>query len=346
MKNFKKKYLNSVIIIFLLILFSLFYSKEYFLFHTENTKQQENIKETKENLKEFSLEDIREIEDIDIFKNPDKNILKIMVDKINNAKQRVYVEAYIFTEKDLRSALIRAKKRWIDIKIEMEKNVYMANSINKKTYDEFIKNEIDVIWSDSSDYALNHSKFFIIDDELLLSTWNFSYSMFTKNRDMMLFIKDKDILDKMLKNFQFDYQKEKDYIYDNNLVLSPFYSREKLEFLLKSAKKDIKIYFPYFQDARIQSILEDKLDEKIDIKIITDKKNDRFDEFKSIWFDIKVLKKLTQHAKIIIIDWKYAYVWSVNFSLSSLDKNKETWILIKNENVIKKLNDYFQEDFK
>jgi hypothetical protein len=52
----------------------------------------------------------------------------------------------------------------------MEKNVYMANNINKKTYDEFIKNKIDVIWSDSNNYALNHSKFFIIDDELLLST--------------------------------------------------------------------------------------------------------------------------------------------------------------------------------
>jgi hypothetical protein len=52
----------------------------------------------------------------------------------------------------------------------MEKNVYMANTINKKTYDEFIKNNIEIIWSDSTDYALNHSKFLIIDDEFILST--------------------------------------------------------------------------------------------------------------------------------------------------------------------------------
>jgi hypothetical protein len=56
------------------------------------------------------------------------------------------------------------------VKIIMEKNVYMANNINKKAYDEFVKNNIEVVWSDSSDYALNHSKFFIIDDEIILST--------------------------------------------------------------------------------------------------------------------------------------------------------------------------------
>jgi hypothetical protein len=72
--------------------------------------------------------------------------------------------------------------------------------------------------------------------------------MFTKNRDFMLFIKDKLILEKILANFVFDFKKDKNFIYDDNLVLSPFYSREKIEFLLKNAKKEILIYFPYFDD--------------------------------------------------------------------------------------------------
>lgn len=341
-----KKYLNSIIIILLFILFSIFNAREYFLFHSENKKEVLNIEKTKEKVSNFSFDKIRKLESLEIYKTPDKNLLKTLVQKIGNARNRIYIEAYIFTEKEIRSALIKAKKRWIDIKVEMEKNVYMANNINKKTYDEFIKNKIDVIWSDSNNYALNHSKFFIIDDELLLSTWNFSYSMFTKNRDFMLFIKDKLILEKILANFVFDFKKDKNFIYDDNLVLSPFYSREKIEFLLKNAKKEILIYFPYFDDVWLQSILEDKLNEWLNIKIITDKKNTKVDEFKSIWFDVKVLDKYTEHGKIIIVDWTYAYLWSVNFSTSSLDKNKETWILFKNENVITKLKDFFFEDFK
>lgn len=341
-----KKYLNSIIIILLFILFSFFNAREYFLFHSEWKDQLQKLEQTKTKVSNFSFDKIRKLENLEIYKTPDKNLLKTIVQKIGNAKNRVYIEAYIFTEKEIRSAVIKAKKRWIDVKVEMEKNVYMANNINKKTYDEFVKNNIEVVWSDSSDYALNHSKFFIIDDELLLSTWNFSYSMFTKNRDFMLFINDKLILEKILANFAFDFKKDKNFIYDDNLVLSPFYSREKIEFLLKNAKKEILIYFPYFDDIAIQSILEDKLNEWLDIKIITDKKNTKENEFKSIWFDVQVFDKYTEHGKIILVDWAYAYLWSVNFSTSSLDKNKETWILLRNENIITKLKDFFKEDFK
>lgn len=341
----KTKYINSIIILILFILFGISYAKEYFLFHNDWKEQTRKIEQTKSTLSNFSFNDIREIESIELYKTPDKNLLKTLVKMITEAKKRVYVEAYIFTEKDLRSALIKAKKSWIDVKVVMEKNVYMANSINKKTYDEFVKSNIDVIWSDSTDYALNHSKFFIIDDEVILSTWNWSYSMFTKNRDFMLFIKDKIILEKLLQTFNYDFTKEKKYVYDENLVLSPFFSRWKLEYLLNNASKEIKIYFPYFWDEKIQSILEDKLDSNIDIKILTDKKNEKLEEFKSIWFDIKAIPKLTEHAKVILIDGKYLYIWSINFSTSSLDKNRETWILLKNENVIKKLNEFFTEDF-
>lgn len=342
----KNKYINSIIILILFILFGISYAEEYFLFHNEWKDQTKEAEQTKNTLSNFSFEDIREIENIEIFKTPDKNLLKTIVKKIEEAKNRVYIEAYIFTEKDLRSALIKAKKSWVDVKVIMEKNVYMANNINKKTYDEFVKNNIEVIWSDGADYALNHSKFFIIDDEVILSTWNLSYSMFSKNRDILLFIKDEVILEKILKNFMFDFKKDKNHIYDNNLVLSPFYSREKIEFLINSAKKDIKLYFPYFGDDKLQSILEDKLDSNINIKIVTDKKNEKVEEFNNLWFEVKVLQKHTEHAKIIIVDWLYAYIWSINFSSYSLDKNKETWILIKNESVIKKLNEFFNEDFK
>lgn len=170
--------------------------------------------------------------------------------------------------------------------------------------------------------------------------------MFTKNRDFLLFIRDKIILDKLLTTFNYDFKKEKNYIYDDNLVLSPFYSREKLEFLLKNAKKEILIYFPYFEDEWFQSILEDKFNENIKVQIITDKKNEKLEDFKSLWFDIKALPKLTVHAKIILIDNKYLYIWSINFSASSIDKNRETGVLIKNQEIIKKLNDFFLEDFK
>ncbi len=341
-----QKFLNISIIFFLFILFSIFYAKEYFLFHDKKQEINKNILNSKSDLQNFSLENIRTLEYVDIYKTPDKNLLKILVEKIKNAKTRIYVEAYIFTEKDLRSALVYSKKRWVEVKVLMEKNVYKANNINKKTYDEFIKNQIEVVRSDSNDYSLNHSKFFIIDDEIVISTWNFSYSMFTRNRDFILFIKDRLLLEKKVKNFEYDFKKDKNFVYDENLVLSPFYSREKIEKLIKSAKKDIKIYFPYFSDDNLVKLLENKVNEGIDIKIITDKKNEKIEEFQSLWINVKILPKLTEHAKSILVDDMYLYVWSINFSTFSLDKNKETWIILKDINIIEKYIKFFSEDFK
>nr|MDD3720354.1 phospholipase D-like domain-containing protein [Candidatus Gracilibacteria bacterium] len=344
--SIKSKHLNLIIILFLFILFSFFYAKEYFLYHTGIAKTNSNFVDVKKSLSDFSFDKIREIDGLEIYNTPDKNLLKLLVEKIRNAKTRVYIEAYIFTEKDLRDALIKAKKSGIDVKVEMEKNVYMAGNLNKNTYNELIKNNIEVVWSDSSDYSLNHSKFFIIDDEVVLSTGNFSYSMFTKNRDFILFINDKIILKSLLENFLLDFKKERDFVYDDNLVLSPFFSREKIEFLLKNAKSDIKLYFPYFEDDVLLKILEDKLNSGTNIEIVTDKNNERVNELKNIGYKIKVLDKYTEHAKAILIDGTYLYLGSINFSTYSLDKNKETGIIIKDKNIVSKFLDIYKEDFK
>jgi len=42
------------------------------------------------------------------------------------------------------------------------------------------------------------------------------------------------------------------------LVISPNYSRDKIEKLINSAKKEIKIYIPYLKDENILNILKNK----------------------------------------------------------------------------------------
>ncbi len=342
----KKNHKNLIITLIILFIFSFLFWKDYFLFHKTKSDFEKNIKTTKEVLTNFSTWNIRQIENLEIQKLPDKQILTDIIKKIDKAQYRIYVEAYIFTLEDLAKALIRAKKRWLDVKIIMEKNVYKAWNINNKIYKLLEKNSIETLWSNSKDYPLNHSKFIVIDDEIVLSTWNFTYSSFIKNREFILYIKDKIILQKILSNFFYDFLKTKNFLYDDNLVLSPYYSREKIEFLIKNAKREIFLYFPYFSDDKLMNLLEDKLNEWLNIKIITDKKNDSVEDLKNTWFEVKVLEKITEHAKVILIDKKIAYIWSINFSSYSLDKNKETWIIFVNESIIGMLIKYFQEDFK
>jgi phosphatidylserine/phosphatidylglycerophosphate/cardiolipin synthase-like enzyme len=52
------------------------------------------------------------------------------------------------------------------------------------------------------------------------------------------------------------------------------------------------------------------------------------------------------HSKAILIDNKYLFIWSINFSKYSLDKNREIWILLKNWDIISKFKSLFAIDFE
>jgi len=59
-----------------------------------------------------------------------------------------------------------------------------------------------------------------------------------------------------------------------------------------------------------------------------------------------MLDKYTMHSKAILVDKKYLFIWSVNFSNYSLDKNRETWVLLTNNDIILKFIRLFNSDFK
>jgi phosphatidylserine/phosphatidylglycerophosphate/cardiolipin synthase-like enzyme len=50
------------------------------------------------------------------------------------------------------------------------------------------------------------------------------------------------------------------------------------------------------------------------------------------------------HSKAILVDNKFLFIWSENFSAPSLDKNREMWILFLNKKIINKFKILFKSD--
>lgn len=338
--------MKKIPIFLLFFLFSC--QNEYVEFH-QYKKEQELIQSEIQN---FSLDHIEYLSWVQLYPTPDLAFLDTLTTKIEQAQKRVYVEVYIFTEKRLKKALINAHKRWVNVKVLLEKNVYKAMNLNRKTFQDLEKAWISVTYSNPENYALNHTKMMIIDDEVILSTGNYSYSTFRYNREFFVFLKNEDILPLFLEIFENDFAGVKKNVYHPNLVLSPFSTRIKLEHILKSAQKSIKIYSHNFSDSRIKDILLEKQKSGIEIQII-------FPDFKKVAsnqeivsdfhgnaIDITIVDKPEIHAKTILVDDTYLYLWSINFSQYSIDKNREIGILIKNENIIKQFLDMFHTDFQ
>jgi len=346
-----KKILTYIFFILFFSILSIFYFKEYFDFYKEKTSINEKIKLIEKHNIDFDINRLNKIENINLYYTPYKELLNSIVDRIEKAKSYIYIEVYMFSEKRIKNALIKAKERGLDIKIVLEKNPYNAYNINNKHYNELKKNNIEVVWSQIDKFNFNHAKFLIIDDELILSTWNLTYSSFTSNRDLFLFIQDNKYIEIFKEIFFWDFNYKEINKYDNNLVLSPISARAKIKKLFLSANEEIIMYFQYFDDEELENILIEKAKKWIKISAIISKDSYEKDKEKIKYLtnnkiNISYLKKIKQHAKMILVDKKYIFIWSINFSKNSLDNNRETWLIFENKEISSKLLELFKNDLE
>lgn len=348
MKN--KKTIYSILSILFVLIFSFFNFSEYKDFHAKKIETKIKEKEINSKLKNFSLEKISEIQDIDFFYTPNKELLNQIVENINNAKNDIFLEVYLLTEKRIQEALIKAHGRWVTVKIILEKDPYLAYSINDKAFEKLKKVWIDIVRSRKDHYAFNHSKVFIIDSLVIISTWNYSYSTFTKNRDLFIFTYDKNIYSKLIENFNNDFNWKKINIYDDNLIFSPISSRTKFEKLFEWANKSIDMYFQYFKDDNlVNKVIKLKKESGLKIRVIipeTAVDDENTTKLKNAGVDIYIMSKNKMHSKAILIDNKYLFIWSINFSENSIDSNREVGILINNKKIIDDFLDVFNQDIK
>lgn len=335
----------TIIFFIFLGISSFFYGEEYIHFLNEK-KETTLIPQTIKNEESiFSFDSIQSISDTRFFATPDLNFLDFLVQKVDTSEKRVYINVYIFTEKRLKTALISAKKRWVDVRVVLEKNVYNAPFLNTKTFDELKEAWIEIVWSSSENYVFNHAKFALFDDEFFIGTWNFSYTTFKTNKDFFILTSDSKYVMLWEQFFNNNFLGEKKYIPQSNMLQSPYSSRYKLEYMIKNAKQSLYMYVPYLYDENIIALLQEKASE-IEVFIITNawENNTTLEWLEKKWVKVYYSKKEI-HAKSILVDDMYLYLWSINFSENSMDSNMELWLLLKEKEIISQYKDVFIKDF-
>jgi len=346
----KNNIISSVFVIVFILVFSWLEGQQFFEYSKSGSDYRQDVSINSSKLSEFSLESIAEIADAQFYYTPYTSLLDTIVWYINNSDIRVYVEVYMLTETRIKEALVRANKRWIDVRVILEKNPYKAYNINNKHFKYLEESGVRVVWSNPKNYSLNHAKFILVDNLAIVSTWNFTYSTFTKNRDLFITTSQDDIVESLGQIFAADFAWEKISIYHDNLVISPTDSREKFRILFEEAKESIDLYFQYIQDDALRDVLLSRAQEWIDIRLIVSEASYKEDEkeldiLRDAGIAISYLDREKMHSKAILVDGTYLFIWSVNFSSYSLDANREIGFIFRNSEVIKKFVQLFEKDF-
>ncbi len=283
---------------------------------------------------------------------PDIHVLENLIASIDRAKTRIWIETYTWTEKETLAAILRAQKRWVDIRVILEGNVYRTPWINNDTIRKLKAAGVAFSYADNHRYTFTHIKTWIVDDEWCVSTGNWSYTSFTKNREFIYCSSDVSILHDLEKIIESDFQGVRPYFpngLDPRIGLSHENIRPWLLSHIQSAKKEIIVYNQSITDEEILKNLEEKANMWVTVSLC---QSDHEEEESHTWtplpiknMEMLVSKKPYLHAKVFLIDKERVIVWSTNMTQNALDNNREILIdLGKNKEFYGMILSFYHKD--
>ena len=101
----------------------------------------------------------------------------------------------------------------------------------------------------------------------------------------------------------------------------------------------------YVQDEQLETILNLKKDQWVEIKITLPKNDDNLSYQNDFGTGVRVVSSPYIHAKMILVDDRYLLISSINISSNSMDNNRELWIITTDREAIEKCKKVFYIDW-
>lgn len=274
---------------------------------------------------------------------------------INESKTSIDMVMYQFTDKDVSEALVAKAKQGVQVRVLLNKGYYgkQEDDTNVLAYEYFKKAGIPVHWTPAT-FALTHQKTFIFDQQkALIMTWNLVPKYYPTGRDFGVLDQDPADVKAIEDTFNADWENTPiETQYGNDLIWSPN-SESDMLLAIHNAKHTIEIYNELMKSDTVTQALKDAEARGVQVRIVmtyaTSNKpvyNDLTHSGAEIHTFASSKKNLYIHAKMIVADDQIAFVGSENFSFTSLNKNRELGIFIKDPQIIQKLEETFEKDWK
>jgi cardiolipin synthase A/B len=286
--------------------------------------------------------------DTDVWISPYNTAPKLK-DLLNDAKYSIIGAWYLISSDEIKAILRTKAKLGVDIRIMLEWSVFGGDTTAYSNFQKDMQG-VDMQLKTDRDLGINflHVKAAVIDKTTAyISTSNLTHSSLYKNREYMVVSQNSGIVSSLASILDSDRQDVSIYKKNihPNLSICPIDCREKLEYLIWSAKKSIYIQTQYIQDSRIFEKLLAARTRGIDIRIIVGDNQEtwRLDRLSE---NIRIQKSPYVHAKTILVDDTWLQIGSHNFSTNALDNNREIAIVSDDKKSIAIFQKQFEQDWE
>lgn len=270
-----------------------------------------------------------------------------VLDFIHQTQHRLNVVMYDFTDKPILNALLQAPSRGVSVACLLEQTPYKNESINHPAMASF--NQAHLNWKPGDPrYQFTHQKTLISDDQkAMIMTFNFTVSSFKNQRNFGVIIDNPATVRTITDVFNADWARSNTNASAPTLLFSPTETRTGYVRWFKTAKQSLRIYAQSIADNEIAESLAAAANRGVTVNIITSKLPPQriTSALEDAGVKIHLSKKLYIHAKAVLIDDQVAIIGSVNFTATSLDKNRELAIVSTAPQVLQGLSDTFNRDW-
>lgn len=192
----------------------------------------------------------------------------------------------------------------------------------------------------ADDLVRYHDKIVIIDSRLLfVFGFNFTQSDLSERRSMGIVTRKRKLVTEAVNLFEADAARQAFTSSAPDLVISPINGRARLEKLIRSAKRSLRIYDPQAIDRPMLRLLEKKAEAGVDVRLIG--KAGRVSDV----VRVEKLPGMEVHLRAILRDDMELFIGSQGLRTIELDRRREVGIVLRDRVAIKRFRDVFEEDW-
>jgi cardiolipin synthase len=253
-----------------------------------------------------------------------------VVDAINAAQKTLDLTMYELSTDEVVQALVAAAGRGVTERIILDRGHIEAGVMNELTAAGI------AVQPSSSGFVYTHEKAMLVDGvHVLVFSGNYIDYSFFMERNFGITEDDPDDAATLAALFEADWNGMPSSLSCTRLIVSPDNSRARLIELINSATTTLELEALYLTDLDLIVAVKQAAMRGVAVRALLNDPAWGFSDastgldFKNAQIPVRRSgTKLFIHAKLVMVDGKYAFVGSENFSQNSLDNNREVGVVV------------------
>jgi cardiolipin synthase len=266
-----------------------------------------------------------------------------------SARHRLDLTMYELADPTAEATLAADASRGVDVRVLLDRDY--LDAANDAAFAYLASHGVHVKWA-SNQVAITHEKSFVVDGALaVVMTGNLTSRYYATTRDFAVVDRDRSDVAAIEGVFQLDWADQAGTPgRGSDLVWSPG-SEQPLLSLIDSAQRSLLIENEEMAAVPVVSALEAAARRGVDVKVIMTRSSEWYEAFDALArAGVRVHTfgpdgSLYIHAKAIVVDDSRAFVGSENFSVESMQYNRELGLVTTDRPIVGQVTETLEADY-